>query len=247
MAFVAYGVTRSPVGQRYDGRYSVIVRRIGGYRPPRLINNQVFAEIGWGARRILPPISALFITKICFLWQGRASAIPLTTTDWLTINAIVGAVFILYLPFAQVKRNGPLSLWMAFLFGAIYILAAIVFLSGQWIARSGHLLPWWPLGEAISVWVTGHSWGDAAGLTGTLLGLGLSYLALADSAPPIGSPETTPPDLGEALGLDMHEPPPAADAHSETPPPHTPRTVLPSKTGSGRKRRKSKRRKKKHR
>lgn|ERR1039458_5895635 len=196
---VVFLVGRSPVGQRYDGRYPRWVARVAGRRPPQIVDTRPFEWAGWIARRLLPCAMCLMPARLLSEWLGHDSRGLPTAVDGLTVSAVAAMIALTNLPFSKARRNGPLSLWAGWIFGVTYLSAAGVFLVGQWAARGADLPMAFPLREVLDRWVRTNGWGDAVGLAAALAGIGLALLAVVEAAPHVGSPETTPEDLAHAL------------------------------------------------
>ena len=245
LAFLAAAIflaTRSPLGQRYEGTYPHWVKWIGGKRPPRSVAHPLFTELTWVARKFFP-----FISTACVMWgvnifTGEKHPAPIRFLDLLNVNALVAAVMLAGLPFAPTRRNGPISLWVAWIWGMGYVITALGFPVLVAVAPNfGAAEPgsfWFPLLR----WSTERSWWDTAAVVVTLLGVALGAFALVDGSPDVGAPETTPADLRAALNGPSGAP--SATRGIQGSQPHKPSAPVPPARQVSRSKRKSRRKRK---
>jgi hypothetical protein len=217
IALIAYGVSRSPVGQRYKGEFSPRILRIAKRRPPATIRTRFGLTTGWLMRRIYPVLSGIAAFKIAGLMTGHAvDSVPLSTTTWVTLAAGCAALWTAAWAFSDNKRNGPLSLWIAWISACGTVAMGVLFFLLA-LGYSTHLLgvlTWLPITTALDTWSSGHSIEDAAGVSITLIGLGVAILALQESAPMIGHPTSTPMDLQLGKSITSQDAPTVAPRKS---------------------------------
>ena len=195
---VAYVVQRMPFGQRYKGPVPASISEVGSRRPPRFFKLWLGMELTWVSRRVFPIFVGLAGMKVFALFFGvDVSKIPLSTTTWVTLTAGILTLFTAGYAFVPNKRNGPLSLWMAWIYGVGAITMGVAFFGVAivYATLEPPEIRYFPITTALSSWTANHSLQDAAGITITLVGFGLAMIAMQEGMPDIGHPSTTPKDL----------------------------------------------------